>query len=260
MIRRSFLQTVGALGALEPLQFLARIPSAEGGRTADDRAYWIATLDRMARPVLANLAAGRLRTRMPVEVKPGAPQRADVSHLEAFGRTMAGLAPWLELGGDDSAEGQLRAEYGALARRALAHAVDPASPDYMNWNRGGQPLVDAAFLAHATVRAPRTLWEELDAGARGNLVQALEATRVIVPPYSNWLLFSAMVEIALLRMGVRWDAMRVDLAVRKLNEWYVGDGTYGDGPEYHWDYYNSYVIQPFMLDILGALRERQSRL
>jgi hypothetical protein len=60
-------------------------------------------------------------------------------------------------------------------------------------------------------------------------------------------------------MGARWDALRVDLAVRKISEWYIGDGTYGDGPEFHWDYYNSYVIQPFMLDILGAVREGQAR-
>ena len=41
-----------------------------------------------------------------------------------------------------------------LARRAIAQAVDPASPDAMNFTTGGQPLVDAAFLAHAIVRAP----------------------------------------------------------------------------------------------------------
>jgi len=259
MIRRSFFQTIGALGALEPLQVLARTPAAGAGQPASDRAYWVATLERLARPVLTCLAAGQLRARMPVEVKPAAPSRADVSHLEAFGRTMAGIAPWLESGDDGSPEGRLRAEYAALSRQALGNAVDPASPDYMNWDRSGQPLVDAAFLAHAIVRAPGTLWEPLGAITRGQLVRALEATRVIVPAYSNWLLFSAMVEIALWRMGAQWDAVRVDLAVRKLGEWYLGDGTYGDGPEYHWDYYNSYVMQPFLLDILGALRERNSR-
>jgi hypothetical protein len=225
----------------------------------DDRAYWIATLTRMVRPVLVNLAAGQLRARMPVEVKPGAQSRATVSHLEAFGRTMTGISPWLELGPDGSDEGRLRGEYIQLSRKALASAVDPASPDYMNWTQGSQPLVDAAFLAHALVRAPRTLWHGINAATQRNLVQALESTRVIVPGYNNWLLFSTMVEIGLLKMGARWDALRVDLAVRKISEWYVGDGTYGDGPEFHWDYYNSYVIQPFMLDILGAIRERQAR-
>jgi len=259
MIRRSFLKTVGIAGAFDPLQVLAEPLPPRPAQERGDREYWVATLDRMVRPVLEQLAAGQLRARMPVEVPPGAASRADVSHLEAFGRTMAGIAPWLELGADESAEGRLRGEYIELSRRALANAVDPVSPDYMNWNRGGQPLVDAAFLAHAVVRSPGTLWHGVDQETRRQFVQALEATRVIVPVYSNWLLFTAMVEIGLLRMEAPWDATRVDLAVRKLSEWYLGDGTYGDGPEFHWDYYNSYVIQPFLLDILGALRERSER-
>ena len=259
MIWRAFLKAIGLRGALAPLHLLAQDATAMPVPSRDDRAYWIATLTRMVRPVLMNLAASQLRERMPVEVKPGAQSRANVSHLEAFGRTMTGISPWLERGPDGSDEGRLRGEYISLSRKALANAVDPGSPDYMNWTQGSQPLVDAAFLAHAIVRAPRTLWQGLDAVTQRNLVQALESTRVIVPGYNNWLLFSAMVEIALLKMGARWDALRVDLAVRTMSEWYVGDGTYGDGPEFHWDYYNSYVIQPFMLDILGAIRERQIR-
>ena len=198
MIRRSFLKAAGAVGALEPLRLLAQPAPAAAVPVEDDRAYWVTALTRMSSPVLENLAAGRLRARMPVEVRPGAATRADVSHLEAFGRTLAGMAPWLELGEDSSPEGQQRGHYLALARQALARAVDPASPDYLNWDRGGQPLVDAAFLAHGLVRAPRALRDGIDARTRRQLVAALEATRVIVPVYSNWLLFTAMVEIALL--------------------------------------------------------------
>jgi len=259
MIRRSFLGALGAASALGPAWLRADEPGSAASQSRSDRAYWLATLTRMAQPVLTSLAAGQLRARMPVEVRPEAESRADVSHLEAFGRTMAGIAPWLELGPDGTAEGKQRAEYIELARTALVNAVYPRSPDYLNWNRGTQPLVDAAFLAHALVRAPGVLCDGLDTGTRRNLVDALVSTRSITPYYSNWLLFSAMVEIALLRLGADWDAMRVDLVLRKLEEWYVGDGTYGDGAEYHWDYYNSFVIQPFLLDILGAVRERQPR-
>jgi len=47
--------------------------------------------------------------------------------------------------------------------------------------------------------------------------------------------------------------MRVDFALREHEQWYKGDGVYGDGPDFHWDYYNSFVIQPMLLDILGQL-------
>lgn len=259
MIRRSFLKALGAVGVVDPLHAFAPRVSPVPAQARNDRAYWVGALTRMVRPVLTTLAAGQLRARMPVEVKPGAASRAEVSHLEAFGRTMAGIAPWLELGRDSTAESKVRAEYIELARAALVNAVYPRSPDYLNWNRGTQPLVDAAFLGHALLRAPAILCDGLDTGTRRNLVDALTATRTIVPYYSNWLLFSAMIEAALMRLGAPWDATRVDLVVRKVQEWYLGDGTYGDGPEYHWDYYNSFVIQPFLLDILGTLRAQQPR-
>ncbi len=46
--------------------------------------------------------------------------------------------------------------------------------------------------------------------------------------------------------------MRVDYAIRQHQQWYKGDGMYGDGPDFHWDYYNSFVIHPMLLDVLDA--------
>jgi hypothetical protein len=85
----------------------------------------------------------------------------------------------------------------------------------------------------------------------------LQSTRVIRPFFNNWLLFSGMVEAALCRMGADWDQMRVDYAVRQVDQWYQGDGAYGDGPEFHWDYYNSFVIHPMMIDILGEVNQNR---
>lgn len=252
---------VGASGAFGRLA--AGSPSANDSgpdRQEDDRAYWVETLTRIAEPVLENLAAGTLRANMPVEHKPGSEQdRSGVTHLEAFGRTMAGIAPWLALGEDETEEGRQRARFIDLSLKGLANAVNPESPDAMNFDRGGQPLVDAAFLSHAILRAPDILWARAEPTTREQLVQALRSSRSITPAYSNWILFSAMVEAALLKVGEDWDRVRVDLALRKMEEWYVGDGHFSDGPEFHWDYYNSFVIQPFMLDILALVQEGDER-
>jgi hypothetical protein len=226
---------------------------------ADERRYWVKTADRIARPVLAACAAGRLRATMPVESAPGRTDRATVTHLEALGRTLTGIAPWLELGADDSSEGKLRGELAELARKSIASGTDPASPDFMNFNKGGQPLVDTAFLAHAMVRAPRELWQKLDDRVRRNVVAALKSSRVIKPAMSNWLLFSAMVEAHLCAAGEEWRVEPVDVAVQKHMEWYKGDGVYGDGPAFHWDYYNSFVIQPMLLDVLETVGKKDAR-
>src|SRR5207302_1742258 len=84
------------------------------------------------------------------------------------------LTPGSELADDGSPEAGRRRRYAELARRGLRAATDSASPDFLNFARGRQPLVDAAFLAHAIVRAPGTLWEQLDAGTRRNVVAALK--------------------------------------------------------------------------------------
>jgi hypothetical protein len=84
------------------------------------------------------------------------------------------------------------------------------------------------------------------------LIAALESTRPIVPGFNNWLLFSATVEAGLKSLGADWDRTRVDYAIRQHEQWYKGDGAYGDGPEFHWDYYNSFVIHPMLVDVLDA--------
>ncbi len=255
MHRRDFLVTAGTAGAWSAIGG-ARLdgqPQAPA-QSRGDRASWVALLRRLADPVLSNLANGTLKTRMPIEQAAGA-NRAAVTHLEAFGRLIAGIAPWLDLPGDGTDEGRIRSEYVALTHRALRRAVDPASPDFLNFTRERQPLVDAAFLAQGLLRAPRTLMAALEPATKQHLVAALESTRRITPVFSNWLLFSATVEAGLAKLGAEWDRMRVDYALRQHDQWYVGDGTYSDGPEFHWDYYNSFVIQPMLLDVLDVCRD-----
>ncbi|PSR56532.1 hypothetical protein AHMF7605_25075 [Adhaeribacter arboris] len=225
-----------------------------------DREYWVQTLTKIADPVLTNLSQGKLKAAMPVEAAKGQEKdRPKFTYLEAFGRLMAGMAPWLELGPDDSPEGRLRQKYLDLIHQSLAMGVNPQSPDFLNFNQGAQPVVDAAFLSHALIRAPKQILDKIVPETRANLIKALQSSRIIKPYYSNWLLFSAMIEIALLRLGEQWDAMRVDYALKEHQNWYKGDGVYGDGPEFHFDYYNSYVIHPMLVDITKTLSEQDKQ-
>ena len=219
----------------------------------EHRRYWIGLAERLALPVLENLAARRLKATMPVEPAPGAVHREQFSHLEALGRLLMGIAPWLELGGGPDAEGLQRAHFAELARMSIDAATDPASSDRMNFSTGQQPLVDAAFLALALLRAPRELWEKLDARVRDNLVAALRETNKFKPAGNNWVLFASTVEAAFRRFGLEHDAARLAAGLHDHEGWYVGDGTYGDGPRLHWDYYNSFVIQPMLLACLAVV-------
>lgn len=221
------------------------------------RMKWLRTMLRIAEPVLRALAEDRLADVMPIESLSPREDRAQYTYLEAFGRTMTGMAPWLELEGLAGEEAALQAEYRALVRRCLHHAVTPGARDCMNFSVGGQPIVDAAFLAHAILRAPSVLWEELPAEDKANLVACMKETRTRKPCRSNWLLFSAMIEAFLHHAGADWDRMRVDYALCQHFDWYLGDGFFGDGPEFRMDYYNSYVIQPMLIDILREVGEEE---
>jgi hypothetical protein len=222
-----------------------------------DRQEWAALAEKLARPVLSPLAAGKLKQTMPVEVGPGgsAKERARFTYLEALGRLLTGLGPWLELPVDQTAEGRLRTELGELALRAIESATDPHSPDYLNFAEKGQPLVDTAFLAHALIRAKAHLWDSLDPKAQRNVVECLKQTRATTPGPNNWLLFAAMVEAQLHRAGEAIVAERVERALASHEQFYKGDGLYGDGERFHWDYYNSFVIHPMLIDVIEVLGE-----
>ena len=197
------------------------------------RKYFVHAMVKIADPVLEVLSKNQLKEKMPVEtaeVEWG--KRSDFAHLEAFGRLLSGMAPWLELGPDASEEGKLREKYIQLALKGIHNATDPQSPDFMNFTEGKQPLVDAAFLAQALLRAPNQLWGNLDKTTKQNVIEALKSTHVITPYYSNWLLFTGMVEAALLKFTGEADMVRIDYATNKNMEWYLGDGMYGDGQNF----------------------------
>ena len=184
-----------------------------------DREYWCEQAYRMAQPVLENMAKGELRKNMKTEFSPSFDKRdRRVVYMETFGRLMAGVAPWIALPDDGTAEGARRKQLREWALAAYRNAVDPQSPDYLCWGVAGQNLVDAAYIAESFLRAYDRLWMPLDDVTKQR------------------------------NMGDR-----VDPACRKVEEWYVGDGWYADGPVFAFDYYSSYVFHAMYLETLQAM-------
>jgi hypothetical protein len=252
--RRSFLLGSVAAGVATalPAQTHNTAPPPQ-----NDRNYWLQQVELVSEPVLKALKEQNLRQKMPVEAARGQTEaRAIGTHLEALGRLLSGLAPWLELepsAGESPKETALRNRYRDYALAGIASALDPSSADYMHFGESSQTLVDSSFLALALLRAPRQLLQRLDPKTQQRLAEALVTERKIQPPFNNWLLFAAMNEALLMKLNQPWDRMRVDYALRELQSWYLGDGIYGDGPRFHWDFYNSFVIQPYLLQLMDTL-------
>lgn len=223
-------------------------------KVKSDRELWAGVLYQMAAPVLSNMSEGKLQENMLVELSPtwdGRDKR--VTYMECFGRLMAGLAPWLSLPDDDTAEGKQRKQLREWALKSYAQSVDPESKDYLLWRKEGQPLVDAAYIAESFLRGYDALWVPLDDLTKQRYIAEFQQLRRVDPPYTNWLLFSSTVECFLKKAGAQTDYYRITSALRKVDEWYVGDGWYSDGEDFAFDNYNSFVIHPMYVECLEVM-------
>lgn len=235
-----------------------RKAAVKKGLAQNDREYWLSEMDKMVRPVLKSLAADSLRMLMPQVTSihvDNKTQRIEVQYLEVLGRVLSGIAPWLQLEGGTEKEVKLRELYRQWTIKGLSNALDSNAKDFMRFDLGGQQLVDASFLAIAMVRAP-WIYQHMPEKYQKLLVQSIKTTRKFKPGFSNWLLFSAMNEVFLASNDLEWDPMRVDYALQQMEQWYVGDGMYMDGPSFAFDYYNSFVIHPYLATISSVIGKK----
>ena len=90
----------------------------------DVRREWLDDLLKIVSPVLDALSRGELKATMPLTFHPA---RAAFAPLEAFGRSMLGLAPWLEADPDTLSkdERRLQRQWRKKAIDCIDMATDP---------------------------------------------------------------------------------------------------------------------------------------
>ena len=228
-------------------------------RAIESRRCWIRHLDRVAYPVVSNLSQGTLKQNMPFESIDETQSRKPVCYLEAVGRTLYGISAWLGLEKAEGAESVLLQEYRDMVLKGLKNAVNPSSPDHLLFTAGKerQPLVDAAYLAQALLQCKSQIWDKLDKKTQKRLIEELKSTRKIGSGSNNWKFFASLVECALLEFSGECDIVRLFHAVDFFMDEgpYKGDAWYGDGQEFHLDYYNSLVIHPMLWQTLQTINK-----
>ncbi len=214
------------------------------------RSYWITSLEKIAFPVLDAAAMNTLKATMPIFKG-----RDESQYLEAVGRIICGIAPWLNLPDDDTEENKLRERYRVLAVKAIGHLVNPDALDYVDFGKQAQALVDTAYLTQGLLKAPG-LWDALGHDVQKKVLIEVKKTRQYVPARNNWLLFASMVEAFLQEYDHQCIKKRLYDGVNTfINKYYIGDGLYGDGAHFAIDHYNSYVIHPMLVDILEIMKK-----
>ena len=220
----------------------------------EDRIFWVSTLRKITFPVLSNLAKGSLKKKMPYESN--SLEGEKFACLEAFARVFNGISSWLELGPDSSEEGQIREEYIKLTLKAISNAVNPNSNDYIFIVQPKQSLVDVALFAQGLLRSKNQIWLNLPMDIQARIIRELKNTRTIAPYENHWLLYTAMIEAALLEFTGECDKERLTYGIHKFrDEFYIGDGVYSDGKSHEAGYINSLFIHPMLNDILAVMRK-----
>lgn len=213
------------------------------------RTYWSDMAYKVCFPVLDALSQRKLK-RVFIDKKPTA-------HLEAFCRVLVGIAPWVELNDNacDKAETLLK-----LSLLCIDSITNPNSADYIDFIIREQVLVEAAILCLALCRGYKRIWCSLSQEVKNQVITSLKKTRKFIAHDNNWVLFPSMIEAFLLRIGENKDINynRLWDGVNIYKDLYKGDGIYGDGEELHLDYYNSYIIQPILFEILSILKDKKS--
>ncbi len=161
--------------------------------------------------------------------------------LEAFSRPLWALVPFWAGGGHD-------AEFEAIYRRGLAAGSDPANPEYWGECKDyDQCFVEMAAIACGLLTAPEVLWEPLTEAERGNLAAWLDQINHHTIPECNWQFFMILVNLALRKLGMPYDAENLERGLARIDSYYSGDGWSTDGASPQKDYYIPWAIQYYGL-------------
>jgi hypothetical protein len=165
----------------------------------------------------------------------------DVAALECIGRLFCGIAPWLQLNDDESQD--------CLNKLLTGLELDAtASQTQLQWGKWQQNLVDASYFAIGLMNAP-IVFNNLSLKAKNFIRDGLLAALTKEAFYNNWILMPAVINLCLDKY---WNICNIDLvinSIKTVDSWYVGDGFYRDGYFFAFDYYNSYVFHPFLMEI-----------
>lgn len=213
---------------------------------AGERSRWVDLLLKVVGPPLRSSASGDLTVQLS-----GRGLASPEVHAtpEALARSLAGAAAWLGAPQVPKNEQQAHSQLFDCALAGLSREFRATKSTSFNAERGSQVLVESALLALALWRAT-PLWGRLDADVRSSILDTFQQVSRIKPWFNNWVLFPALLEAFLARAGRPYCKGSIRFAIGALESWYLGDGVYADGPSAAVDYYNSFVIHPFLLTLM----------
>lgn len=169
--------------------------------------------------------------------------------LEAFSRPLWGLVPFWAGGGSCP-------EFEEIYRKGLAAGTDPGSREYWGgFTPFDQRFVEMAAISYGLILTPDKLWDPLSEEEKKQLTDWLYGINEYELPVCNWVLFAVLVNIALKKLGRKYDAEKLEKYLVGADSFYLGDGWYQDGDSGQKDYYVSFAIHFYSLFYMKVMEQ-----
>ncbi|WP_454833605.1 DUF2264 domain-containing protein [Rahnella aceris] len=187
----------------------------------------------------------------------------EIAKMEALSRMLWGIFPLLAGGGE--------CEDLPFYLNAIRFGTDPQHPQYWGKIRDfDQRCVEMAAFGVGLTLLNKQLLQHFSAQEQQNLADWLNQGRDATIPNNNWNFFPVMVQMGFKVSGLPWDQEAVAARFALMEEYYLGDGWYSDGPGRPRDYYISMAFHYYgllyaqnMADVdaprAAMLRERAQR-
>ncbi len=161
--------------------------------------------------------------------------------MEAFSRPLWGLVPFWAGGGSSP-------EFEEIYKKGLAAGTNPEGKEFWGgFSAFDQRFVEMAAISYGIILAPNKVWEPLNEKEKENLANWLFGINEYELPICNWILFAVLVNIALKKVGMKYDAEKLETYLNGVDTFYLGDGWYQDGDSGQKDYYISFAIHFYSL-------------
>ncbi|GAA1118964.1 DUF2264 domain-containing protein [Kribbella jejuensis] len=218
--------TAADLGAGRGLRGPDRVVSPRTGYT---REAWLAVADRLLDALVPWFSASGAQVRLPGR---GSWSGADCDGLEGFARSF--LLAAFRIAADDGDE--------RLVERYSRGLVAGAGGEWPRLTPCSQQMVEAAAIAVGLHESRAWLWDRLDGTEQQVVVDWLSGFVGSRTWDNNWRLFQVVGEQFLASAGAPYSPDDIDAGLERIEDWYVGDGWYSDGPGQNFDHYIGWAM------------------
>ncbi|WP_129731981.1 DUF2264 domain-containing protein [Ectobacillus funiculus] len=163
-----------------------------------------------------------------------------IAGMEGFSRVLWGLVPLLAAGKES--------DIWDICLQGIKNGTNPSHEEY--WGEISdfdQRAVEMAAFGYALALIPEKIWQPLTEQEKENLFAWLNQINQVSVYDCNWLFFPILVNLGFKSVGLPYDRKKMERNLDRIEQFYLEEGWYADGPVAHCDYYGPFAIHFYSL-------------